>query len=254
MILMAITAGGLFGSAQSAAAQEAFLGEVRLFAGNYPPRGWAFCDGQILQISQNPSLYSILATRFGGDDRITFALPDLRGRVAVHPGKGPGLTARRLGQKGGTEEIQPATQPVAGVTGKPSSWPSEVTLTGHPDNPAYNGVYAKSKQTINKAPVYTRVNPTEGKGSKYHLLYIYLHSAKDNFWCLQPVTPNPDVYQANAYATGKTPWSAKWDPEAVRVVAPVSVTVPSATGTTSIQPFLTANYIICIEGLYPQRN
>lgn len=83
--------------------QEAFIGEVKLFAGNFAPRGWAFCDGQLIAISQNTALFSILGTTYGGDGRTTFALPDLRGRVAVGPRNGSGLNDYRLGQKFGAE-------------------------------------------------------------------------------------------------------------------------------------------------------
>mmetsp|Transcript_12154 Transcript_12154/g.37040 ORF Transcript_12154/g.37040 Transcript_12154/m.37040 type:complete len:303 (+) Transcript_12154:190-1098(+) len=85
--------------------QEPLLGEVRMFAGTFAPRGWAFCDGQVLAISQNQALFSILGTTYGGDGRTTFALPDLRGRVPVHPGSGPGLTTRNQGAKFGSEEV-----------------------------------------------------------------------------------------------------------------------------------------------------
>jgi microcystin-dependent protein len=80
-----------------------FIGLICMFGGNFAPRGWAFCDGQLLSIAQNTALFSILGTTYGGDGRTTFALPDLRGRVAIHPGNGPGLTPRNLGQRGGTE-------------------------------------------------------------------------------------------------------------------------------------------------------
>ena len=83
--------------------QEGFIGEVRMFAGNFAPRGWAFCDGQLLAISSNSALFSILGTTYGGDGRTTFALPDLRGRVAVGVGQGPGLSQRWQGQKFGSE-------------------------------------------------------------------------------------------------------------------------------------------------------
>ena len=76
-----------------------------MFAGTFAPRNWAFCDGQILPISNYTALFSLLGTTYGGDGRTTFALPDLRGRTAVHPGDGPGLTRRLLGQRGGTERI-----------------------------------------------------------------------------------------------------------------------------------------------------
>ncbi|NRB47283.1 MAG: phage tail protein [Saprospiraceae bacterium] len=84
---------------------EPFIGMIVMFGGNFAPRGWAFCDGTLLSISQNQALFSILGTTYGGDGRTTFALPELRGRVAMHPGSGPGLRTRRLGEKGGVEEV-----------------------------------------------------------------------------------------------------------------------------------------------------
>jgi len=80
---------------------DPFIGEVILFAGNFAPRGWAFCEGQLLPISQYSALFSILGTTYGGDGRTTFALPDLRGRSPIGPGNGPGLDQIRLGSKGG---------------------------------------------------------------------------------------------------------------------------------------------------------
>jgi microcystin-dependent protein len=82
---------------------EPFYAEVRIWALNFAPRGWAFCNGQILPISQNTALFSIVGTTFGGDGRTTFGLPNLQGRAAMHPGNGPGLTPRRWGEKAGAE-------------------------------------------------------------------------------------------------------------------------------------------------------
>jgi microcystin-dependent protein len=82
---------------------DPFIGEIKMFGGNFAPRSWAFCDGQLLPIAQNTALFSILGTTYGGDGRTTFALPDLRGRAAMHAGTGPGLSTRRLGQRFGTE-------------------------------------------------------------------------------------------------------------------------------------------------------
>lgn len=84
---------------------EPFVGEVRMFAGNFAPRGWAFCDGQLLAVSQNDALFSLLGTIYGGDGRTTFGLPDLRGRIPIHAGTGPGLSPRRLGAKSGEEKV-----------------------------------------------------------------------------------------------------------------------------------------------------
>lgn len=87
------------------AQQEGFIGEVKLFAGNFAPRGWAFCDGQLLAISSNTALFSILGTMYGGDGRSTFALPDLRSRTPIGVGTGPGLSTIQQGERGGQENI-----------------------------------------------------------------------------------------------------------------------------------------------------
>ncbi len=83
---------------------EPFIGQVEIFAGNFAPRNWAFCYGQLLQIAQHTALFSLLGTTYGGDGRTTFGLPDLRGRAIVGSGTGPGLTPKQLGQKWGSEE------------------------------------------------------------------------------------------------------------------------------------------------------
>ncbi|MEC4750559.1 tail fiber protein [Methylomicrobium sp. Wu6] len=84
---------------------EAFLGEIRMVGFNYAPQGWALCDGQVLSISQNTALFALLGTTYGGNGQTTFALPDLRGRVPVHPGQGPGLSPYVLGQSSGVEAV-----------------------------------------------------------------------------------------------------------------------------------------------------
>jgi len=84
---------------------EPFIGEIRMVGFNFAPRGWTLCDGQMLPISQNIALFSLLGITYVGDDRTTFYLPDLRGRAAIHQGPGPRLTTRPIGQKGGAERI-----------------------------------------------------------------------------------------------------------------------------------------------------
>lgn len=81
---------------------EGYIAEIRMFAGNFAPRGWAFCQGQILSIAQNTALFSLLGTTFGGNGQTTFALPDFRGRVAVGTGQGPGLPSVDLGEVSGS--------------------------------------------------------------------------------------------------------------------------------------------------------
>lgn len=84
---------------------DPFIAEVRIFAGNFAPRGWAFCDGQLLQIAQNTALFSLVGTTYGGDGRTTLGLPNLQDRAPMHPGNGPGLTSRRLGERSGVETV-----------------------------------------------------------------------------------------------------------------------------------------------------
>ncbi len=84
---------------------DPFVAEVKIFAGNFAPRGWAFCNGATLPIAQYTALFSLVGTTFGGDGRTTLGLPNLQGRAPMHPGRGPGLTARRLGEKVGAESV-----------------------------------------------------------------------------------------------------------------------------------------------------
>jgi microcystin-dependent protein len=101
----------LFLFAKPIFAQEQFVGEIRLFANNFAPKGWARCEGQLLPISQNTALFSLLGTTYGGDGRTTFALPDLRDRMAVGAGQGPGLGEVLLGEKKGSTVLGPENLP-----------------------------------------------------------------------------------------------------------------------------------------------
>lgn len=108
-------------NATLASADEPLIGEVRLVAFNFNPRGWENCDGQLLPISSNTALFSLLGTTYGGDGRTTFALPDLRGRAVIHSGNGPGLVNVNQGQKTGGVKVDTdadsatSTQPALGM-------------------------------------------------------------------------------------------------------------------------------------------
>jgi microcystin-dependent protein len=82
-----------------------FVAEIRIFPFNFAPKGWAFCDGQILPLSQNTALFSLLGTTYGGDGKSNFALPDMQGNVPMHPGQGPGLSLHDLGETGGSDTV-----------------------------------------------------------------------------------------------------------------------------------------------------
>ncbi len=84
---------------------QPYVGEIRMFAGNFAPAGWMFCEGQLLPISENETLFQLIGTSFGGDGQSTFALPDLRGRLPIHFGTGPSLSTFTLAETGGAEEI-----------------------------------------------------------------------------------------------------------------------------------------------------
>lgn len=106
---------------------EPFIAEIKIFAGNFAPRNYAFCNGQLLPIAQNTALFSLVGTTYGGDGRTTMGLPNLGGRSAMHPGNGPGLSSRRLGEVGGVETVTLSEGQMAqhnhnfGTSGAPAS-------------------------------------------------------------------------------------------------------------------------------------
>ncbi len=126
---------------------EPFIGQIIMFGGNFAPRGWAFCDGQLLPISMYSAMFSILGTTYGGDGETTFALPDLRGRAPIHAGTGPGLTPRPLGSKGGIERVSPVIGQMANHTHNAST---TSTAKAHPTEGAATApgglIWAKSGQ------------------------------------------------------------------------------------------------------------
>ena len=123
---------------------EPFLAEIRTFAGNFEPTGWAFCDGRLLSISQNTALFSLLGTTYGGNGTSNFALPDLRGRAPMNAGNGPGLTPRSLGENGGAETvtISPAQAPAHGHAFHASSG------SGNSADPSGNVLANAGSQTL----------------------------------------------------------------------------------------------------------
>jgi microcystin-dependent protein len=86
-----------------------FIGEIRMFGGNFPPVGWAFCNGQLIPISQNDTLFALIGTTYGGDGQNTFQLPNLQSRIPIHDGQGPGLSNYIIGQDGGVEQVTVTT-------------------------------------------------------------------------------------------------------------------------------------------------
>lgn len=116
---------------------DPFLAEIRIFAGNFAPRGWALCNGQLLPISQNTALFSLLGTTYGGDGRSVFALPNLQGATPMQQGQGPGLSQRYLGESGGSETVTLLSSEMPGHTHTPAA----ATANGNSASPA-NAVWA----------------------------------------------------------------------------------------------------------------
>ena len=172
-ILLSLAAATALWSGTPASAQDAsspYLGTIRYFAFNFAPRGWAHCDGQLLAISQNEALFSLLGTTYGGDGRTTFALPDMRGRFPIHYGQGPGLSPHSLGQRGGLEEVTLTANQIghdhtlraSTATGNQSS-PTGHTLAQDTDDTTY--IVATPDVQMNAESVTTTTTPPAGSNS-----------------------------------------------------------------------------------------
>ncbi len=150
---------------------EPFIGTVIPWAPNFAPRGWAFCEGQILAVSQHGALFSILGVMYGGDGRTTFALPDLRGRYAMHAGTGPGLPPAPLAQRGGAEEVALSRDELAAHDHSVTEATLEVVATtdeGDQSTPsATNRLAAAKLSTGHDVNLYSSAAPNTTLGGLY---------------------------------------------------------------------------------------
>ena len=169
-----------------------FLAEIRIFTGNFAPRGWALCNGQLLPISQNTALFSLLGTTYGGDGKSTFALPNLQGMAPMFWGQGPGLTLHDIGENGGSQTV---------------------TLL-NTEIPQHTHTY------------------TGGSGGRGNV-----NTVAGNV--------NSDApFQTNIYATATDG----------TVMSPGMLISPASQPHQNMQPFLTLNFIIALQGIFPSRN
>jgi len=161
---------------------EAYVGEIRMFGGNFSPRGWYFCAGQVLSIAENQVLFSLLGTTYGGDGRTSFALPDLRGRapLAASSSPGPGLTPRRLGQRGGSSGValtaaetpnhthQMQADSAAATTTTPSG---NNLATGNPAGRSANDEFYNGTANTTMSPSVSKIT---GSGTPHQNMQAYL--------------------------------------------------------------------------------
>lgn len=125
---------------------DPFVGEIKIFAGNFAPLGWALCDGQLMSIADFDALYSLIGTTYGGDGVATFGLPDMRGRLPLHAGQGPGLSPYVLGQRAGAEEVTLSTLQL------PSHSHVVMAQSGKGDKPTPNGMALATASTFLYSP------------------------------------------------------------------------------------------------------
>jgi microcystin-dependent protein len=135
---------------------DAYIGEIRIFCGNFAPLNWMFCEGQLLPIQQNTKLFSVIGTMYGGNGTVTFALPDLRGSVPISQGTGPGLTPRTVGEIGGTPTVALTQNEMPAHTHRALGYPH----TGSVNSPA-NAAWAQYATTA-RPPVTTNLYSKTG--------------------------------------------------------------------------------------------
>ncbi|MEA3052386.1 MAG: hypothetical protein QOG72_1289 [Sphingomonadales bacterium] len=172
---------------------DPFVAEIRIFPFNFPPKGWAFCDGQLMPISQNTALFSLLGTVYGGDGKSTFALPNLQGSVAMHPGSGSGLSQRFLGEQSGETAVTLLV--------------SEIPAHTH-------ALMANTSPATTTLPDATTSLARSGGGS---------------------------MYKATPFGTTTN--------MAFQALPPAGGSLPH----NNMQPYLTLNYCIALQGVFPQR-
>lgn len=205
---------------------EGTIGEIRLFAGNFSPRTWTYCSGQLLTVANNTALFAVIGAVYGGNGSTTFGIPDLRGRVAIGAGAGAGLTPRVLGQSGGN---------------------STTTLQVN-QLPAHIHIVANGGTVPVSGNVYAQMNVNDTTGA--------LPAPANNYIGL-------DTQQNGIFSTTLPNNPPALNPAAISVnTSQLKLTLPSLTVNNAgggqpynnMKPFLGLAYIICVQGIFPSRN
>lgn len=182
---------------------DQFVAEIRIFPFNFPPTGWAFCDGQLMPISQNTALFSLLGTTYGGDGKSTFALPDMQGNVPMQPGQGQGLSLRDLGEMSGVDTI--------------TLLQSEIPIHTHNFQCSGNDAIPDDANPVGKLPA----KGAWDDGANAGVVAFY-----------NPASGNPALVQM-----------------AFQALSPAGGGLPH----NNLQPYLTLNFCIALQGIFPQR-
>ena len=200
------------------------IGEIRMFAGNFSPKNWAYCSGQLMTIAQNTALYSILGTSYGGNGTVTFGLPDLRGRVAVGAGQGQGLSLVNLGELSGQ---------------------TTTTLTTGNLPPHTHSIVAPTASISGSVSLQMNVNNNTGAQSSPVNNYLGVEQAGGALY--NSASSGTDSLNANAITVTAT--DLKVDLSSLNLASS-----GAALPYSNMQPYLGIGYIICVYGYYPARN
>jgi microcystin-dependent protein len=154
---------------------DPFVAEIRIFPFNFAPKGWAFCDGQILPLSQNTALFSLLGTTYGGDGKSNFALPNMQGNAPMHPGQGPGLSLHDLGEVGGSDTVSLLQSEIPSHSHAVNASGAEGTIGSPNDQLVASGVGVNMYTTsLNAASLNPNAVATAGGDQPHNNLQPYL--------------------------------------------------------------------------------
>jgi microcystin-dependent protein len=207
---------------------DEYIGVIKMFAGNFAPRDYMLCNGQLLPINQNEALFSIIGTTYGGDGRTTFALPNLQSRVPVGAGAGPGLTPRQLGQSGGVEHVNL----------------NELQMPPHAHQIAASSLSGAVK-----------IRTSDSTADSFAAFNNAIAQSAEKITPDSPPTERPKVYSSNpSFAENNYLHSSSVD------TSTLQLNVPQTTGSAgggqpheNMPPYQVINYIICVKGIYPPR-
>lgn len=204
---------------------EGTIGEIRLFGGNFAPRSWAFCNGQLISINQNQALFSILGTTYGGDGRTTFALPDLRGRTAIGEGHGAGLSTRPLGQRSGQETVTLTSLQIPSHTHFATVNAGTAVIAG-----TATAVVNVSADSESEEPADLFIGKSDGVNS---------YGPPDGMQTLSRDAVTIDTSGLSVNMAGMTVTNGM---------------TGGSQAHNNMQPYLVLHYIICMFGTFPSRN